>query len=560
MSEKNAFKERAGQLKKLFLQQLPERLATAKRMIDFSRSCEPSSRETLRINLETLHRIFHNLKGTSASLGFAAISNLAREAEDICLAAQGQSDLEAFIQQLPRLQDVIERMEALDPAQAPAKSMGLDLHRWSAQTPESGNKDKNIYICDDDPLQLAQVVEQLSCFGYSVRSFEHINDLVAAMRKQPPSVLIMDVVFPEGSMAGIQAVNDVKREINKDIPTVFISGQDRFDARLGAVRVGGLAYCIKPIAIMDLVEFLDDLCGTNQPEPYRILVVDDDPAIANYHALVLEQASMQVRVETDPTRVLEVLGEFTPDLVLMDLYMPICTGLELARILRQIPGHLGLPIVYLSSETEGARQFAALKAGADGFLTKPIEPQVLIAEVSLRAERMRTLRELMVRDSLTGLYNHNNIKRILDQELIAAQRRRAPLTLAMLDIDHFKQVNDVFGHAMGDQVLTALARLLRQRLRQSDFVGRYGGEEFAVILPDTDENAAKCLLDELRKGFANLHFLSRSTEFSVTFSGGIASNQQYPSAADLRMGADLALYKAKHSGRNRIEVAEFKPQ
>lgn len=557
MTTKSSFRDRSQKLQQIFLGQLPERIATANQLIESLK--QPGAE--LQSEQDALLRLFHNIKGTSASFGMTAISALAKEGEDLCYEVQElhqDEDFGALLGQYARkLNDIVKRLDGLaqQPAAAAPPLMGLDLNYSSKQIASSNSSCKSIYICDDDPIQLAQVSEQLACFGHKIHCFEDTQDLVSAMLKEPPDLLIMDIIFPAGNMAGIEAVNQAKHELGKDIPTVFISGRDSFDARLGAVRAGGLAYCIKPIAIMDLIEFLDGLCGSNMPEPYRILVVDDDQAMADYHALILEQAAMQVRVETDPTKVLEVLSGFNPDLVLMDLYMPKCAGQELSRILRQIPGYLSLPIVYLSSETEEERRLAALEVGVEGFLHKPIEPRTLIAEVSLRAERMRTLRQLMMRDSLTGLYNHSNIKRILEQELARAQRNQSSLVLAMLDIDHFKQVNDLFGHGMGDQILTTLARLLRQRLRQSDYIGRYGGEEFAIILPDTSEDSAYRLMDALRENFATLRFLSKTTEFNVTFSCGLASSQHFTSASDLYMNADLALYQSKHSGRNQATLA-----
>lgn len=561
MKSKTSFKDRSTKLQQIFIDQLPGRISTGSQLIDSLTSNWQQAKPPEQTDLENLLRLFHNLKGTSASFGMTTISKLAKEGEDLCheiLETLEDEPGALLTQYLRKIKEVVTGLASLEPKEEAPPITGLDLERWSRQAANPHKICKNIYLCDDDPLQLAQISRQLSCFGHNIHSFEHTQDLVEAMRKQPPDVLIMDVVFPEGSMAGIEAVNQVKQEVGKEIPTIFISGRDSFNARLEAVRAGGLAYCVKPIAIMDLVEFLDDLCGCASPEPYRILVVDDDQALADYHALILEQAGMQVRVETDPTRVLDVLTGFNPDLVLMDLYMPKCAGQELSMVLRQIPGYLGLPIVYLSSETEEGRKLAALKVGVEGFLHKPIEPQSLVAEVCLRAERMRTLRQLMTRDSLTGLYNHSNIKRILEQELARSQRNTSPLVLAMLDIDHFKQVNDLFGHGMGDQVLTTLARLLRQRLRQTDYVGRYGGEEFAVILPDTTEDAARRILNELRESFANLRFLSKSTEFHITFSCGIAASEHFPSASDLFLNADIALYQAKHGGRNQVAIAKPK--
>jgi len=261
-------------------------------------------------------------------------------------------------------------------------------------------------------------------------------------------------------------------------------------------------------------------------------------------------------VASEPSDVLEVLEHFRADLVLMDLYMPHCSGPELASVLRQIPGYVSLPIIYVSSETDLLRQFDALRVGADGFLTKPITPERLVEEVRLRAERMRTLRSLMVRDSLTGLFNHNTILQFLEVAVATARRHGSVLCFAMLDIDRFKRVNDVYGHTAGDQVLMALSRTLRLRLRESDLIGRYGGEEFAVVLSDSDADTAHQLLDNLRASFATLSFFADGKEFRCTFSAGVAA---FPACADdarhLVEVADRALYRAKHDGRNRIAIA-----
>ena len=250
-----------------------------------------------------------------------------------------------------------------------------------------------------------------------------------------------------------------------------------------------------------------------------------------------------------------MLQGFKADLVLMDMYMPECSGPELAQVLRQMPGHVSLPIIYVSSETDLARQFEALEVGADGFLTKPVDPARLVTEVSLRAERMRTLHALMVRDGLTGLFNHNTIMQFLEIGVANARRDSRPLCFAMIDVDRFKRVNDTYGHPAGDQVLMALSRGLRLRLRESDVVGRYGGEEFAVVLAGVDEDQAKVILDQLRTSFAEVLFYAGETTYHCTFSAGVAGFPRFRSAEALIEAADLALYRAKRGGRDRVEIA-----
>ena len=166
------------------------------------------------------------------------------------------------------------------------------------------------------------------------------------------------------------------------------------------------------------------------------------------------------------------------------------------------------------------------------------------------------LRSFMVRDSLTGLLNHTAIKDLLEGEVAGTIRLKKPLSFAMIDIDHFKQVNDSYGHPVGDRVIKSLARLLKQRLRTSDLVGRYGGEEFAVVLVDADRMTAMKVLDTIRNDFSQLRHLAGGIEFSVTFSCGIADVSQFPDATKLSDAADKALYKAKHAGRNRVMLAD----
>ncbi len=198
------------------------------------------------------------------------------------------------------------------------------------------------------------------------------------------------------------------------------------------------------------------------------------------------------------------------------------------------------------------KQLAAMSLGADDFLVKPIAPTHLITAITHRAQRARVLRSFMIRDSLTKLLNHVAIKEQLELEILRARRKGASLAFGILDIDHFKSVNDRYGHVTGDQVIKNLARLLQRRLRGTDVIGRYGGEEFAVVLTDVDGAHAMAVMDELRTVFENMPQLAADKTFSVTFSGGITTFPAYPDAIDLTQAADKALYEAKRLGRNRI--------
>ena len=546
-----------ARLRATFVAQSPDRLREARCHFDAVRN-NPNERDAA----VTLHRILHSIKGTGNSFGFKDLGAAAALGEHLLGQLLGQfrgrpinapPDFWAKLDEC--LNDLAACIAALHGRDA-TPSTGGKTPTWALPpvlmpTQEKSN-DRLIYVCDDEPLQAEWLGEQLRCFGYRAVLFNHTEDFRRAVLKEQPEAVVMDIMFPEGDSAGAKVLIELRGKYGIRFPAVFISGRRDFSARLQAIRAGGEAYFPKPVNAMDLVVALDLLTRQTTPEPFRVLVVDDEPEIALYHSLILENAGMVAKVEHEPESVLDVMNEFRPDLVLMDMYMPGCSGYELAKLIRQIPDFVSLPIVFLSGETDTKKQFSAMRVGVEGFLTKPILPERLVNEVALRAERMRTLRALMARDSLTGLFNHTTTTQLLESAIIAARRQNSPLSFAMIDLDRFKLVNDTYGHSGGDQVLLALARVLQQRLRKSDLVGRYGGEEFAVILDNATPEEATHIMEQLRENFSKIVFDVGSASFSCTFSCGIAHFPQLGDAETLRDAADKALYQAKHAGRNCV--------
>lgn len=413
---------------------------------------------------------------------------------------------------------------------------------------------RRIFVVEDD-LNLAEELKiQLSYFGYEVTVFNTLKAFRLALQQTDAVVVLMDVTFPGDSLGGVKLMHELQQGREVPVPVVFLSSHDEFNTRLESVRAGGIAYLIKPVNIGNLVDKLDNLTSTKPVAPYRVMIVDDSLALTAYHSAVLEQAGMEVKAINDPLKVTDMLPEFSPDLILIDLYMPECSGLDLAKVIRQLDAFVSIPIVFLSAESNIDKQNTAMGLGGDDFLTKPIEPQHLISSVTNRIRRSMMLRSFMVRDSLTGLLNHTAIKDMLDGEVAWAMRHKKPLSFAMVDIDLFKLVNDNYGHPAGDRVIKSLSRLLKQRLRSSDLVGRYGGEEFAVVLVDADAAAAMKVLDTIRNDFSRLRHLADENEFRVTFSCGVADISEFPDAARLCDAADKALYQAKHAGRNQVTL------
>jgi diguanylate cyclase (GGDEF)-like protein len=414
---------------------------------------------------------------------------------------------------------------------------------------------RRIFVVEDEQELAEEIKIQLGYFGYDVSVFNTLESFRLALEHASDVVVLMDVTFPEDRLGGVRLMKEIQLQREIPVPVVFLSAHDEFESRLEAARAGSIAYLNKPVNIGNLIDRLDVLTSPQTPDPYRVMIVDDSVALTAYHTAVLEQAGMAVQAVNNPFKVMESLLEFAPDLILIDLYMPECNGTDLAKVIRQLDAFVSIPIVFLSAESDLDKQLFAMGLGGDDFLTKPILPQHLISSVTSRIRRSLMLRSFMVRDSLTGLLNHTAIKDMLEGEVAWAVRQNKPMSFAMIDIDNFKQVNDNYGHPVGDRVIKSLARLLKQRLRTSDLVGRYGGEEFAIVLIDADSATAMKVLDKIRDDFSQLRHLADEKVFQVTFSCGVADVSMFPDATKLSDAADRSLYKAKHAGRNQVMLA-----
>jgi diguanylate cyclase (GGDEF)-like protein len=501
-----------------------------------------------------VHRQAHTLAGFGVTFGFPALGRAARALE---VYLQMLADVDGPPTEEQRTQ-VEESLAALRRALSePAGELPLAPFRESAEGAAAADPNvpnRLVFIAEPDPGSAEGLARQIGHFGYRAEFFPGLGELLLGVGQTLPAAILTDIAMVQAQPAAGRALAELARR-EPALPVMFFASTGDLKTRLQAVRAAGSAFFTRPVDVGALIDTLDRLAAQRAAEPYRVLIVEDDPDLARYYAATLRQAGMVVETLTDPLAVMRALVDFRPDLILMDVYMAGCTGVELAALIRQQEAYLSIPIVFLSSETNPDKQFAALGLGGDDFLTKPIEPEHLIASILHRAHRSRILRSFMVRDSLTGLLNHIKTKEQLAVEVSRARRQRGQLAFAMIDLDHFKAVNDKYGHQMGDRVLKALARLLLQRLRKIDVIGRYGGEEFAVILPGTEAPGAVQVLDEIRESYAHLQQQAEGTEFTVTFSCGVATFPGHGDAAALIKAADKALYRAKYAGRNRVVLA-----
>ncbi len=535
-------------LQQYFASRLPERLEEIEQIWQEVRdsSWAPDA-------VRELHRLTHSLTGAGSTFGFPEVTRTARSLEHYLKDRLEPSK--------PPGDDAVTGVETLlEELRAAAHAPPDPLPSLLAPQPEPVRSEERLVFLVDDDVDLGAALErQLRHYGYAVHVLDDLSGLVGEMEKQRPDILIVDIMFPQGELAGVQAVAEARRawpERSGPWPkVVFLSIRSDLEARLAAVRAGGDAYFAKPVDLGPLVEKLDSLTERHAHSPYRVLLVANESDLAGDYGGALESAGMRAEVVFDPLQIMDTLYGFQPDLILMDIDMKGCTGPELATVLRQQESYLSTPIVFLSKDEGLTEQLAAIERGGDDFLPRFTELHDLVSAVEARARRGRMLQSLISHDGLTGLLNHGNLKLTLEAEISRASRDGSTMSYAMIDLDRFKSINDNFGHPAGDRLLRSLALFLRQRLRRSDVLARYGGDELAVILPRTDGVTAVKVLDEIRENFSQLRHRVGSRDFTATLSCGIATYPARPSSELLTEAADAALYSAKRAGRNRVELA-----
>ena len=299
-----------------------------------------------------------------------------------------------------------------------------------------------------------------------------------------------------------------------------------------------------------------------------ILLADDEPVNLSLIKRRLEWESYEIHTAQDGREAVARARELLPDLVILDVMMPIMDGLQACRLLKDDPATRDIPVIFLSALDDMETKVNGLALGANDYISKPFRAEELVARVGVAirlkherdrlqdsAEDARRRAEAASEMPLTGLLNRYGLRRSLQHEYAEARRYSRPLSCLMIDLDHFKRVNDTHGHAAGDAALMQVARVLTEAVRASDVVCRYGGEEFLVLAPETNAEGALALGEKIRAAATARLFGDGAAAFPLTFSVGAAQLGPGESAHDMVVRADNALYHAKEAGRNRVEAA-----
>ncbi len=500
-------------------------------------------------SLEPIRDQLHMLAGSAGTFGFAEVGVQARALEQLANRCLRNGFGETCRQELA---DGIASLGQLPLGAAPEAPI-------AGQMMADICENRCIQVLEANADLAMRMSQTLESFGYRVERHANAESLTASLRARQPDALVIDVSPAGPGYPMLDIIAELQSSWTHPMPLIAVSDRDDFDIQIAAVRAGAQGFFTRPVDLAALENRLERCFGSLQNEPFRILVVDDDTALATRFATVLSAAGMLVETVEQPQQLLEHIENFLPDVIVMDVHMPGYSGPELAQMIRLHDNWLRVPILYLSAETDVGRQMAALLKAGDDFITKPISDSALMTTVFSRAQRARLVSRALARDSLTGLLKHADIKEQVELEVERSQRTRLPVSVAMIDIDHFKQVNDRHGHGVGDNVIRALANLLRQRLRKIDRLGRYGGEEFVAVLPNCNTQDAKSILDEIRKAFQALQFSGSEGPFQCTFSAGVSACEAPEwQTEEVLERADAGLYQAKAQGRNRIVAPQQK--
>ncbi|MGP0171200.1 diguanylate cyclase [Pseudomonas sp. NCHU5208] len=367
------------------------------------------------------------------------------------------------------------------------------------------------------------------------------------------TVLVGDGVLEDPTVSNALSTLAAKHE--SDMLVVIVADRAlSFEQRVratefGAVRILGLD--TEPKALRTLIR---SRARDSELNGFRVLLLDDSRTDAYVAQKFMQAEGLLVEHIQNPGDVLEAIERFRPDVVVTDFYMPGVNGDQVASVIRQ-DHEATMPIVYLSSERNAETQLLALSKGGDAFVQKPLKRGAFITALKALISRSKAAETLMRRDPLTGLLNHAQF--LTSAARACASQSETPACLVMLDIDHFKSVNDTFGHPIGDRVIVGLAEILADNLRATDLVGRIGGEEFAVVMLGAGVSEAKAVIDRLRVAFAALQFDGSDAGggevwFTCTFSAGVAPLSKV--VGDCLRESDECLYLAKSRGRNQVVV------
>ncbi|MFM2432868.1 MAG: hypothetical protein RLZZ511_4082 [Cyanobacteriota bacterium] len=477
----------------------------------------------------------HTLAGALGIFGFAEGSRLAKEMERILATGYPlkSKDLPQLAERLATLRQVVDipttNRDRAD-SELPSAMDGADL----------------LLVISRDRAFLQTLESELSQWNYQMTIASTAKSIAKICENDSPKIAVIDLECFDSTEAGMTVLSSLQNQA-PPIPAIVLTNQTILTERLAILRHGGRLLLQKSTPITQIIESFAQVTQRALPNQFKILIVDDDTILLEALTTILEPWGLKVFTLCDPQHFLSTLEATSPDLLLLDVEFPDVSGVELCQVVRSDQRWSHLPIVVFTARSESEIVSQAFAMGADDFVSKPIVESELIARILNQLNRVKLLRQLMETDPLTGVANRQKSTHDMETFLRLADRTQSPVAIAVLDVDHLRNVNAKYGHATGDAVLRQFGHLLRQSFCNEDVVGRWGGEEFVIGMHGiTREDGVQRLISVLTQMHQNAFTTDQGDPLEVTFSAGVA---QYPEdGIDMKAlyrTADNALQQAK---------------
>lgn len=502
--------------------------------------------------LSDIQSMAHRLAGSGKAYGFRELSQVARALEQALEQTEHLSRQERASAASEPVSALLRALRQISKAEP--NEVGHNYAQDAAVTKSQSVGDVRVLIVDDDKDFALKLSETLDSYGYISHVEQDIAQLEKAIAHYDPLAVIVDMDFFGDRFAGARQVTYWQHNDGAPLPVIFISEHDSFDLRLASVRAGGNHFLHKPLDIPRLIALLRAELNMAPVEPYRIMIVDDDQDLLSLYDNILGDAGYSVRTADNAQNALNLLDQFQPELVLIDVRMPVCNGMELGRIIRQHEEFSTIPLLFMSAVTDMDVQLACARLANDEFINKPVEPWRLLMMVKSRVVKGRHLQSMdrallahgedAAQDALTSLPKLVEIRRALNGLL--QQPFEGVLAVIKMDLREFHTINNLRGYYFGDEVLQDVAWRLGQHLDEASMLSREGGDEFLIL--SKGHSSRKALDEYVRELVQAVNRVNMDSEGSVPLSvdvGVAIATGDNMTADELLDQADMALFKAK---------------
>lgn len=448
------------------------------------------------------------------------------------------------------------------PAPVPVAATPNARSTASAMPAASGRR---VYHLTDGNAVATELDQRLEAQGFQLEILDEPDDLKEMLRAIAPHLVVVDAAFLEAIEGIGQAVRSVRVRASQRIALMVLAETADVPTRLRAMRAGADSLVALPMQPAEIISRMGELLEADTSAPFRVMIIEDDRSQALFAESILRKAGMETIAVMDPLSALEGLDTFDPELILMDLYMPNCDGMELTTLIRERERFISTPIVFLSGEHDTDKRFDALSAGGDDYLEKPIRPKYLISAVTNRVRRARAMSRRVQaqnpRDPLTGLYDRAHVIDRVSEALASDDPGTNLGGVLFMIIDGAQAIRERIGLSTFDTLLTQAGTLLAGSIAGTDLAARYGDTSFLVLCPGRGEQALLAFGEDIRARFERQLFEIGDKSITLAVSVGVSTFAQgWGDAAAMLNAAERACAQARTNSGKRVRLFEAAPQ